>query len=179
MKYNKIKIGEVFSESQHMVVTDIKPDLLTLKPDRGEEFTVNRMYAENFLTSGEQSETEQVINKTQAAELFTSSPYVVMTVNYQKQTKAADVEKEILEAYETSTPKEFSAAVKKAVKTGLQGTERTIVGYHFGKLDGFGRMNFIDMKLPRLKADYDDRQRLVDPRTINYIILRDVKYIVK
>lgn len=180
MKYNKIKLNECISESQHYVVKKITPTTLTLKPDSGDEIEVDKEYAETFLTSGEQASSEQIITKTQAAELFMNNPYVAMTVCYFKQIKPVDVEKEILLAYETSTPSEFSTAVKKAVRKGLNGEERTISGFHRGNLDGFGRMQFVDMKLERdFRKDYDTRQRLVDPRTINYIILRDVHYTVK
>lgn len=180
MKYNKIKIGECMSESQHYIVKDIAPNSLTLKPDSGDEITVDRGYAETFLTSGEQFSSEQTINKTEAAALFVANPYVALTVCYNKMVKAADVKKEILAAYETSTPKEFSLALDNALKSGLSGEVRVMQGFHYGKMDELGRILFIDMKLERdLRRDYDTRQRLVDPRTINYIILRDVKYNVK
>jgi len=66
------------------------------------------------------------------------------------------------------------------LKTALEGEERTMVGRHYGSQDEFGRIKFIDMdaKLDPAK-DYDTRQRLVDPRTLNWLILKGVKYIVK
>lgn len=180
IKYNKIKQNEIFSEHQFYKVVKIEPNSLTLKPDSGDEITVDRGYAETFLTSGEQFSTEQTINKTEAAALFVANPYVALTVCFNKLVKAADIEKEIFDAYETSTPKEFTDAVKAAVKRSLSGEVRVMNGFHYGKMDELGRIQFIDMKLERdLRKDYDTRQRLVDPRTINYIILRDVKYIVK
>lgn len=181
MKYSKIKNGEVFSESQHYVATKITPTHLTLKPDSGDEIEVDKAYAETFLTSGQQvNNPDENISKTQAAELFLANPYVAMTVNFNKKVDREAVEKQIVKAYQNSTPNEFEAAVKEALMIGLEGEERTMVGYHKGNIDNFGRISFIDMQLVRdPRKPYDTRHRLVDPRSINYIILRDTKYIVK
>lgn len=179
-KFNKLKAGEILSESQHYRLLRVHGSMAILKPDSGEPIEVDREYVETFLTSGEQETTKETISKTDAAALFVSNPYVAMTVNFNKMVKPADVEKQIMDAYESNTPSEFKAAVKETIKHGLTGEERTMVGYHYGKLDDLGRVQFIDMKLERNpRLNYDDRLRLVDPRTINYIILRDVKYIVK
>jgi hypothetical protein len=77
---------------------------------------------------------------------------------------------------------DFEKAVKKNLADALTGEERTMVGRHYGRTDEFGRIKFIDMEAPGgydEAKDSDSRQRLVDPRTINWAILRGVKYEVK
>lgn len=178
--FKKVKVGNVFSESQFYTLKKIKGGDVELENDNGESIVVNQNYVENCLVSADQFTKEETINKTTFSELFASNPGVVMTVSFQKQVKEADVLAEIKAAYENSTPKEIEAKLKKAIKAALNGEERIIVGRHNGSGDGFGRFHFTDMEIAKdgSKA-YDVRQRLVDPRTGNFMILKGVKYTVK
>lgn len=179
-EFKKLKPGEVLSETQYYKVQKIAGNKVQLKNDFGEDIVVDSNYVDKCLTSAEQAPKETFVNKTEAANLLLANPYVVMTACYKKQVKEADVVKQILDAYAGSTPKSIEAVIKQAVKAGLQGEERVIVGRHMGTQDDFGRVNFVDMNLDKgVKPDYDARLRLVDPRTLNWLILRGTKYIVK
>lgn len=178
--FNKLKIGNKLSEIQYYSVEKIVGDKIQLKPDSGDSIVVNKDYVDKFLTSADQWEKEEKVTKTVATEIFKSNPGVVMTCSYQKQVKEADVLVEIKEAYENSTPKEIEVKLKKAIKTALNGVERVIVGRHNGAQDDFGRFHFTDMEIAQdTSKSYDVRQRLVDPRTISYLIVKGVKYTVK
>ena len=178
--FKKVTTKTKFSEFQVYSVEKIKGDQVELKNESGESIVVDKGYVENCLVSADQFTKEEVVNKTRAAEIFLSNPEVVMTVSFQKQTKEADVVAEIKEAYENSTPKEFETKLKKAVKTGLNGVERTLVGFHKGNVDEFGRVHITDLEIaPDTSKSYDVRQRLVDPRTINSLVVKGVKYTVK
>lgn len=180
MKFKNLKPGECLSETQYYKVEKIVGSQVQLKNDNGDNIVVDSKYVDTCLVSAEQAEKEEKITKTEAAALFIENPYVVMKASYNKQVKDTDVIKEIMAAYEGSTPKSMGDAVKRAVKLGLQGEERIITGRHFGNKDEFGRINFIDMELDKTPGkEYDTRLRLVDPRTLNWFILKDVKYTVK
>lgn len=178
-KFEKIKEGNVFSEVQFYVVEKIKGDKAQLRNDHGENIVIDRSYAEKCLISADQFDEEKTITKTEAANILLGAANTAITVNFNKQIKSADVEKEIVEAYEGSTPKTFAAAVKKAVKRGLEGEERTIKGRHFGELNELGRLNFIDMEIKKGDGAYDARIRQVDPRQINFMVIKGIKYTVK
>lgn len=174
-QFSKLKQGEILSESQFYTVEKVVGDKVQLKPEGGESIVVDKNYAEGYLISGEQEDgTIEKITRTELAELLIKSPGVAMTVNYNKQVDPKDVAKEIMTAYENSTPKAVEDAVSKAVKKGLAGEERTMIGYHNGIQDEFGRVKFIDMKIAT-----GIKNRLVDPRTLNYLILKGIKYKVK
>ncbi len=111
--------------------------------------------------------------------MFIGNPGVAITVNFNKQVKDADVVKEVMDAYSGSTPKVFEVALKKAVKSALTGVERTMIGRHYGDMNEFGRVNFIDMEETRTPGSYDNRLRQVDPRGLNWFICRGIKYTVK
>lgn len=179
-KFSNLKKGEILSEIQFYTVEKIAADKVQLKNDEGEFVVVDSKYVDNALTSADQFEKEEVVTKTVAAEIFLTHPYVSMTVCYNKQVKEADVVKEIMNAYEASSPKEIERSIKRAVKNGLNGVERIMRGRSLGHKDEFGRVAFIDMELDKTSGkEYDTRQRLVDPRTINWLIVNGVRYKVK
>ncbi len=178
--FKKVTKGTKFSETQYYTVNKVVGGQVELENEAGEAIVVDKGYVENCLVSADQYTKEETVNKTTATEIFVGNPGVVMSVSYQKQVKEADVLAEIKGAYENSTPKEIEAKLKKAIKTALNGTERLIVGRHNGAQDGFGRYHFTDMEIPKdASKTYDVRQRLVDPRGINWIIVKGVKYTVK
>lgn len=180
-KFDKLVQGNVLSETAFYKVEKVVGNKVQLQMDNGESVVLDKGYVDSFLTSAEQFSKEEKVSKTELTEIFLSYPRTAITVNFNKQVKEADVAKEIQEAYENSNPKEFSAKMKQAVKKGLAGEARTMVGRHFGTQDEFGRVQFIDMSLDRdfSKPTYDSRQRQVDTRTLNWAIINDVKYIVK
>jgi len=178
--FSKITTKTKCSEFQVYSVEKIKGDQVELKNEAGESIVVDKGYVENCLITADQFTKEEIVNKTRAAEIFAANPEVVMTVSFQKQTKEADVIAEITEAYENSTPKEFATKLKKAVKTGLNGVERTLVGFHKGNSDEFGRISMLDLDIVKdVTKSYDNRIRNVDPRTINFLVVKGVKYTVK
>lgn len=169
-----------FSETQYYEVAKIQGNLLVLKNEAGEGIEVSKEYAESCLIAADQFEKTETVNKTAAADIFSNNPGVVMTVSYQKQVKADEVEEEIKKAVASTAPKDIDKGIKAAVKKALNGEERTMVGRHYGAQDGFGRYHFIDMEQARdTSKSYDTRQRLVDPRTINWIIVKGTRYNVK
>lgn len=180
-QFKNLKEGHSLSETQYYKVAKISGDRVQLKTDSGENIVVDKAYVESFLTSADQFTETTKVTRTELAEMLISNPNVVMTVNFNKQVKEADVAKEIQEAYENSTPKEFATKMKKAIKAGLNGEQRTMVGRHSGNRDDFGRVHFVDMNIDKdpAKPAYDSRMRLVDPRTINWLILRGTRYEAK
>lgn len=173
--FKMVKPGDVFSEQQYYVHQKTVGDKAQFLTDTGEQVVLDKNYVESLLTSANQHFSEQKITRTELAALFLSNPYTAMQVSFNKQVKEADVVKEIMETYATSTPKEFEAKLKKAIKTGLSGEERVITGRHNGQLNDLGRVMFIDMEIPL----GEHRERQVDPRNINWVIVKGTKYITK
>lgn len=178
-KFKQLQPGEVLSETQYYKVVKKVGDEVQLQTDNGDMVVLNSAYVDQHLTSAAQFSKEEKITKTDLTEKILQHTRTSMTINYNKQVKEADVLKEVVDAHENSTPKEFEKKAKAAVKKGMNGEERTIVGRHYGTRDAGGRIQFIDMNEDRKPGDYDTRQRLVDTRTLNWAIINDVKYVVK
>ena len=66
------------------------------------------------------------------------------------------------------------------VKEAYKGENRTLIGYLKHTETGFGRSSVIDLEQERGdNPDWDARTRQVDHRTLNWLISKNVKYIVK
>lgn len=178
--FKKLKIGSALCETHYYLVEKIVGDKMQLVNGLGQNIVVGKDYVEECLISAEQYDSEVKVNKTDLTKMFLENANVVFTVSFNKQVKEADVVKEIMEVYGDSTPKTMEAALKKAIKRTLTGEERILTGYHTGVQDEFGRISAIDMNIVKdAGKDYDTRLRLIDPRQLNFLILKGVKYIVK
>lgn len=184
-QFSKLKVGSKLSETQYYEVSKLGNSEVHLRNDLGEDIIVDSKYAEKCLISADQFTNEKNMSRTDITNLFLSSTNVVLTVNYNKQVKEDEVKKQLYALYPNKGGKilsesEYKQKIAATITEALVGEERTMVGRHYGSQDEFGRVHFIDMEQTKdTSKDYDTRQRLVDPRTINWLILKGVKYKVK
>lgn len=185
-KFKDLKVGEKLSETQFYSVVKIAGDKVQIKNDGGADIVVDKNYVENCLTSASQFTSEETITRTEAAAKFIASAGVGMTVNFNTQVKEKDAIDQLGQIYPNKGGKMLSEAdyktkVKDIISSVITGKERTMVGRHYGSVNEFGRVSFVDMEITKddTKTDYDSRTRQVDPRTINWMIIRDVKYKTK
>lgn len=184
-KFKELQVGEKLSETSYYSVVKIVGDKVQLKSDNGTDIVLNQGYVENMVTSASQFHTEAPISRTEMAALFIASSGVALTVNFNTQVK----EKDALAAMEAIYPNkggkmlseaDFKKKAKEILSSVVTGKERTMIGRHYGSINEFGRVSFIDMEVERdVKVEYDSRTRQVDPRTINWMIIRGVKYKTK
>jgi len=172
-RFKDLKVGAVLSETTFYKLEKIVGDRAELKTNDGQDVVLDKGYIEGILVSGDQFDKEEKVTRTELAAILLKNSGVVFTANFNKQVKEGDVVKEVMEAYENSTPKTMEAAVKKAVKKGSEGEPRTLRGFHYGVQDEYGRIQSYDLDVT------GHQLRLIDPRTINWIIARRIKYSVK
>lgn len=174
-----INVGNVASETQFYTVEEIRNLDVVLKNEDGETITVGKDYI-SLLNSASEFDKEEEFTRTELIEKFLLCINVAVTANFFKQVKEVDVVKEIEEAYQNSTPKEFTTKLKKSVKKALNGEERTMILKHFGTKDEFGRVKVWDLEVVKdVSKDYDNRQKVLDPRTLTWFICRGIKYKIK
>jgi len=174
IKFRNLKKGDKLSETQYYTVEKVQGNKVQLKNILNENIVVDKEYVETCLTSGDQFETEAKVNKTDLTKIFLENPNTVFSVSFNKKVKETEVVKEVMDAYEGSSVKTMETAIKKAVKRALNGEERVLVGYHNGQQDDFGRVSAVDMNI-----NDSSPLRLVDPRELNFLILKGTKYTVK
>lgn len=175
-KFRNLKVGEVLSETQYYKVQKIAGNQVQLTNEAGESIVVNDGYVDNQLSSATQFESTEKITKTKLAEVFLANSRVAMTVMFHKKVDPKQVSENVAGIYKDlglgMTQSDFEKKVKGVLN--LKGEERVMTGRHYGTVDVNGRVSFVDMNI-----ESGNPNRLVDPRTINYIIVNNVKYQLK
>lgn len=164
----KVKEGHVFSRHSFGKVIAIHRGMnrIELRNSEGLQWTVDGAILEQEFSFAEQSDGVEEVSRTRAIEVVTENPRTAMTINFNKKADPKAVAKELAAGQGSLSAKDWNAKVS----TLLDGEERTMIGWHYGVFDDHKRLSFIeDEKGPRL----------VDPRTINYVICNRVRYNVK
>lgn len=173
-------MNQKFSRHSYGEITDTNSEGVFVKNEQGMEWFVEQnIFNNEFKVIGEPVETRKV-SRTEMVEIIMSGANTIMEIGYNKKVDEKAVTTSIMESVKNSSLSELEAKVKAEVKKALKGEERVIMGRHHGSVDEFGRINFIDMNVVKDDTkDYDVRYRKVDPRTANYLIFNNVKYIAK
>ena len=191
MKVSDLKKGSVLSELQFYRFQSVdKTGLVTVLTDDDQEVTLSSKYVEQLLTSADSFGKEEDKTMTELAELFISSPRVAMTVAYKTkdeekkkkdyETEKAELIQKIANATVGNLPGLLNDFIENPLTKVIPGTIRVMKGRHYGKMNELGRITFIDMEETKnVNKGYDSRTRLVDPRTISYLIIEGVKYNLK
>lgn len=188
VKFKELKKGEKLSETQYYSVIGTGKrsgkDYVELSTDEGTTIILDPAYVEKYTSSSHQYSQEKTISRTEAASLFIASTNTAITVNFNKQVDEKAAKQEMYELYPNKgkmiSEADFKKKIDASVKSILSGKERTIIGRHYGSVNEFGRVNFVDMEVERDNSkDFDNRMRQVDPRSINWMIIKDVKYKIK
>jgi len=184
IEFKELKENSILGESQYYKVQKIVGDKIQLLPDGGIPVVVDKGYVEAYLNSADQFETTEHLTKTQLAELFINNPRLVMTVAFFKQDKAktkkaykADLAVQADKVKRAFMEKGVSAieeALMNPVLAYTAGELREMRGRHYGAIDDLGRIQFTDMDV---EGEHNARQ--VDPRTIQWLVVNNVKYTLK
>lgn len=190
MDITKLKVGAILSETSFFKVTGKTVHAIAVEDDFGNSVNISNDYVENILSSADLFEKEEKMTMTGLAELFIGSPRVAMTVAFIKKSKkktkkAYDAEvSTVIEKVQNARVSEVEGLLKDLIANPISkeipGELRVMKGRHYGKIDDLGRIHFIDMEVDKGdNPDYDARSRQVDPRTIQYLIVNNVKYTLK
>lgn len=185
--YDKLKVGDVFSRHSFGRVIGFQDNpaggdkLVQVENESGMKWCVSRDVLEKEFTTNSQFASEKKVSATELASLFLNAKFTALTVNFNKKVETKEITKKLLALYPNKGGKsgliskdDFKKLVKQEVDSLLVGEERTMSGYHKGAVDVNGRVHFVD-----LEAGTGYNMRLVDPRTINWVIYNGVKYLLK
>lgn len=190
MDIKQLKEGSILSETSFFIVQKIGDSGIEVKDDNGNVLGISKQYVEQILNSADIFEKEEKKTMTELAELLITSPRIAMTVAFHKKDvektkKAWEAEKkskidEINNAKLTDTPALLNDLIENPISKVIPGELRVMKGRHYGEVDDLGRVKFVDMEIAQsVVGATDGRFRLVDPRTISYIIVDGVKYSLK
>lgn len=161
----KIQPGAFFSRHSFGTIVSKTPYQIMVRNLDGLEWGIDPNIVEREFSFSDQFETTKDVNRTDCIELLRQHGHTAMTVNFNKKPEPKDVAKLLQSGQGTSTEKQWV----KAVSDAIAGEERTMVGYHTNQFDGHMRLHF---------NEAGKGPRLVDVRTINWLIVDLVKYVV-
>lgn len=163
---SKVKVGSVFSRHSFGVVTASDGYTYKLRNTDGFEWAISKDILAQEFSFADQHDTEAKVSRSEAIEILTKNSHTAMTVNFDKKLDPADVAAALQGGKGQLSDRDW----QKAVAAALVGENRTMIGHHMGEFDEHQRLKF---------EEHGQGRRLVDPRTINFIVVNRVKYIVK
>lgn len=178
--FSKIKLGDYLFDIQYYKVVEVKLQSIAVINERGFASEIDRDIIEEGMYSASQYDFEKTVSRTEICEILEQAGNYVFTVNFNKQVREKDLKDKLLSAIkdengELLSPSEMEKALKKVSHDAIKGDPRTLVGYLLRVEPKMGRSSVIDLAYPL----ENNRIRLVDHRTINWLIIKNVKYIVK
>lgn len=139
-----------------------------LKKD-AEQYLVPQEQLVNLMNSGTLHDQEQKISRTEMVELMTDAKECIITVDFRKKVKQADIEE-----YLKSVKSAADLKSKDTVNAIIHGEPISITGFLIDAEGKLGRSTIIDLSQP-----YGKGFRQVDHRSIESLIIKNVKYTVK
>lgn len=174
-KTNKlmIKKGTMLSRVSYMKVLRSDAHSIEVCNQDGLTWTIDPDIIAEECYSHDQYDEIIDVTRTKLIEIFINeSKDSIFTINFNKQAKIKDV----IEAATTRDNGKIKSKkdIAKLVKEAEKGEERTLIGHMLKIETGMGRSMVVD-----LEADTKSNIRQVDHRSINWLILKNIKYVVK
>ena len=171
-KFSELSVGDRLSETQHYTVIALSQSAATLRNERGFEYDATTSVVEEGMYTGGQFESEERVNRTRLIEILEGSADTVFQVNFNKKPTHSTVS-EKLSSVNVGTLAD-TTALRQLAASMLLGEERTLVGYLVHTEPKLGRSQVVDLEVEQGQHAL----RLVDHRTINWLILKNVKYVI-
>lgn len=168
---NNVKEGDRFSLIRYCEVTEVRDNKFTVETDDGHFWQVDKGIVRDSCYTANQFEAVEKETRTQLAARFEKMGDVIFTVMFHKKPKPEEIADTIQGLEED--PREWNQAKRrKLARDFLAGEERILIGHLKSQHpDVNGRMKVFDLE--------KGEDRLVDPRTIEWLVHKGVKYEVK
>lgn len=170
-----VAVGDRLSEMQHYTVIEKKDDEAVLRNERGFEYRAQAGIIEEGMDSANQFIRTERISRTALVDVLESTAGCIFTVNFNKQATAEGN----LERLNAAIANNFAGLRDEEAKAELaasftRGEDRTIRGVLDRTEPKLGRTRVFDQDVAN-----GNNQRLVDHRTINWLIYQNIKYVVQ
>lgn len=167
--HSKVKDNDFFSEIQYMKVINIYGDAVFLANSDGKTLGIEKKVLQYDAFSANHFEKEVTCNMTELSEILQSARDTIFTVEFKKQADATLISSRL--AGKTASEVKDLAMTKDFAKGIVEGESCVLTGHLVKSEQHMGRSLVIDLNAP---AGFNFRQ--VDHRTIQFIILKNVKY---
>lgn len=169
--------------TNYFTVKEVSGSNVVLTNQNGQDMRSNLNTVQNAMQSADEFKKEEKLNQTDLINIVLNNPRTAMSIYFQKQDSPKT--KKIYDAEVQAQAEEIQKALlakgmpgvmeilKNPVKDYIPGEMRLIKGYYVGSQDERGRFNFVDMEDPKKLT------KGVDPRTVNFVIVNNIKYSIK
>ena len=172
---SQLKVGDYLSETQYYKVLKLNSEYIKVENERGLTFDIDPEIIEEGMRSASQYKTEKQVTRTEICEYLASAGNNIFTINFDKQVKAKDCSDEVAQLLANPDNYKTKKSITEFTKNLLTGDNRTLVGYLVNSEPMMGRSTVIDLEV----AIDKHRLRQVDHRSIQWMILKNIKYTVK
>ena len=177
---DNLKVGDYLSETQYYKVVKINPKTVTIVNERGVQHNFDKDLIAEGMHSASEYDTEKSLNRTEINEILQQAGNSIFTVNFHKQVKEQEIKEKLLNAIRDEQgnlldAQDIENKLTEISRELTKGEERTMIGYLLELNTLMGRSLVIDMEI----SPEQNRIRQIDHRTINWLILKNTKYIVK
>lgn len=169
-KAEDIAIGDVFSRFSCGTVIDKTFDTITVKNTEGRSWNISKEIVESEFQFANHSHEEDTCCRTDLINLIKANPRVAMTIEFTKKPDPKAAANVLQDGIGALTERQWNSKVKRA----MEGEHRVVRGIYPGSSDEHGRLRFIIIGEPT-----GNGLRLVDPRTINSVIVNNKTYSIK
>ena len=174
---SEVKTGTKFSRiSYGTILNKDGSGNFQIQNENGDTWFISAALVEKEFLTPDQFEKVEEVNRTDMIKAVINNPRIVMTVVFKKQAdpkELRDVVTNLLQDEKAGRKRPGPRKLSSMLKAATEGQTRTMVGRHYGNLDEFGRIQFTDMEAEGFNL------RTVDPRTIEEVIVANVKYVLK
>lgn len=171
--FSEIKVGDYLSETQYYQVTKKTNETISVINERAFEFQISHNIVEEGILSASQFNDERIVIRSELVSILENAKDTVFTVNFHKLPN----EKSLLEKLQDVRLADLgdSVKLKKLAKSMNLGEERTLIGHLNHTEPKMGRSSVTDLEIPI----GHHRNRLIDHRTLNWMIINNIKYRVR
>ena len=171
----KLDSGDHWSRNSYGIVVSVNAHEIVVQNDQGTRWALDpSLFEAEFVTADQFTETKKV-TRTEMVQKITSSARVAMTIFFRKKPEHKELVDFVENLLGSRAARPTRRALSKQLKDATAGAERTMVGRHFGTTDEFGRIQFLDVEGSRSGTGL----KTVDPRTVEWCIIENVRYEVK
>lgn len=183
-----VQIGEKLVRLSYLTVVDPKRYMgnnqfgIHVKNEHGFEWTISPDVIDNECTSGVQFDSIEKVSQSVIIEYLLDAGHKIFTANFNKKPDPKVAIKKLQALYPNKGIKgvgiakrdDYNKSVEEAVDILFKGEERTITGRIISVDRLRGRVTVVD-----LDKEGRDNIRQIDPRTLNWLIIDNIKYVVK
>lgn len=179
LNFKKLKKGDVLSEFSTFTVEEVLANGITVKDKFGNSVEIGTSYVERVLCSDSQFTEQQAVTRTELSEIVASNKNVAMQVYFKKADtkKTKKAYNQELDDRASLLESEFMNKGRSVLKDALinpvlpyiEGEMRIMRGYSLGTKNAQGLLEFIDV-------EDDSKVKQVNPRTLEYVVVNNIKY---